>query len=65
METQFVVVKNAEDQYSIWRKDRPLPAGWTLEGMQGTQAECLAHIRDVWTDMTPASLRSPRDAARA
>ncbi|MBW6433300.1 MbtH family NRPS accessory protein [Actinoplanes hulinensis] len=51
------VVRNDEEQYSIWWNDRDLPAGWTAEGFTGSQDECLAHIETVWTDMRPASLR--------
>ncbi|MCC3771374.1 MbtH family NRPS accessory protein [Streptomyces sp. UNOC14_S4] len=51
------VVRNDEEQYSIWWANRELPAGWYAEGFQGTQDECLAHISEVWTDMRPLSLR--------
>ncbi|AZD29882.1 MbtH family protein [Pseudomonas chlororaphis] len=53
----YLVVANDEEQYSIWAADRPLPGGWRLAGKQGTQAECLAYIKEVWTDMRPLSLR--------
>jgi MbtH protein len=53
----YKVVVNHEEQYSIWLADRPIPAGWRDEGTQGTKAECLAHISEVWTDMRPLSLR--------
>lgn len=53
----YAVVVNSEDQYSIWLADRPAPAGWELVGVNGTKAECLAHIETVWTDMRPRSLR--------
>ena len=33
------------------------PAGWRKEGKTGPKSECLAHVKTVWTDMTPASLR--------
>ncbi|MCL8017549.1 MbtH family protein [Streptomyces sp. AS02] len=55
--TSFQVVTNHEEQYSIWPAGRELPLGWTAEGTQGTQAECLAHIDETWTDMRPLSLR--------
>jgi MbtH protein len=54
----YQVVLNGEEQYSIWRDDRPVPAGWRTEGKRGTRAECLAHIDEVWTDMRPRSVRS-------
>ena len=59
IETQdrFKVVINYEEQYSILPADRENPAGWRDEGMQGTREECLAHIKKVWTDMRPLSIR--------
>jgi MbtH protein len=61
----YRVVRNDEDQYSIWADDRPLPAGWHDAGFAGTKEDCLAHIDTVWTDMRPRSLREAmeRDAA--
>jgi MbtH protein len=51
------VVVNHEDQYSIWFADRQLPLGWREVGKQGLKSECLAYIKEVWTDMRPLSLR--------
>jgi MbtH protein len=51
------VVVNHEEQYSIWPADRETPAGWREVGKVGTKAECLAYIKEVWTDMRPLSLR--------
>jgi len=56
-DVQFKVVMNHEEQYSIWRADRTNAPGWRDEGTRGTKAECLAHIKLVWTDMRPLSLR--------
>ena len=53
----YAVVVNDEEQYSIWRTGRELPAGWHAEGFTGTEDECLAYIDQTWTDMRPASLR--------
>jgi uncharacterized protein YbdZ (MbtH family) len=53
----FIVVINEEEQYSIWPEFKTIPDGWRSAGKSGTKAECLAHIREVWTDMRPASLR--------
>lgn len=57
IETQYLVVLNHEEQYSIWWADREIPAGWRAEGFSGAKAACLAHIDEVWTDMRPLSLR--------
>lgn len=56
-ETRYRVVKNDEDQHSIWPADRDNPPGWTDEGFSGPKDECLAHIAEVWTDITPRSVR--------
>jgi MbtH protein len=53
----YRVVRNHEDQYSIWPAERELPPGWYADGVQGPKAECLAHIDRVWTDMRPRSVR--------
>jgi MbtH protein len=55
--TIYTVVMNHEEQYSIWPADRELPLGWTAVGKEGSKAECLAYIEEVWTDMRPLSLR--------
>ena len=55
--TVYTAVVNHEEQYSIWPADRELPLGWTAAGKQGTKAEVLAYIEEVWTDMRPKSLR--------
>lgn len=63
--TEYKVVVNHEEQYSIWFADREPPAGWREVGKQGKKAECLAHIKEVWTDMRPLSLRKAMDEAAA
>jgi MbtH protein len=60
--TQYKVVLNHEEQYSIWPADRENPAGWRDDGKVGTKAECLAYIEEVWTDMRPLSLRRAMEA---
>ena len=55
--TVYRVVKNHEEQYSIWPDSKAIPAGWQDTGKQGSKAECLAYVKDVWTDMRPLSLR--------
>jgi MbtH protein len=61
--TTYKVVLNHEEQYSIWPADRDNAPGWRDAGVQGTKAECLAHIEKVWTDMRPLSLRRRMEEA--
>ena len=55
--TTYKVVVNQEEQYSIWPTERENPLGWSDAGKSGTKAECLAFIKEVWTDMRPLSVR--------
>ena len=55
--TIYKVVVNHEEQYSIWPADRENALGWNDAGKSGTKEECLAYIKEVWTDMRPLSLR--------
>jgi MbtH protein len=55
--TTYKVVVNHEEQYSIWPVERENPLGWRDAGKSGSKPECLAHIREVWKDMRPLSLR--------
>jgi len=59
--TVYKVVVNHEEQYSIWPLDRDNPLGWRDAGKSGLKAECLAFIKEAWTDMRPLSLRKKMD----
>ena len=55
--TIYKVVVNHEEQYSIWPEYKEIPLGWKDVGKSGLKADCLAYIKEVWTDMRPLSLR--------
>ena len=55
--TIYNVVVNHEEQYSIWPAQRENALGWNNTGKSGLKPECLAYIKEVWTDMRPLSLR--------
>jgi MbtH protein len=63
--TIYKVVVNHEEQYSIWPEGRENPPGWQDAGKVGGKAECLAYIKEVWTDMRPLSLRKKMDEAKS
>ena len=63
--TIYLVVVNHEEQYSIWPVHRENPAGWSDAGKSGSKADCLAYIREVWTDMRPLSLRKKMEQGAA
>jgi uncharacterized protein YbdZ (MbtH family) len=55
--TVYKVVVNDEGQHSIWPEHDGNPAGWKDAGKAGLKSECLAYVKEVWTDMRPLSLR--------
>jgi MbtH protein len=63
--TIYKVVLNHEEQYSIWPADRENALGWSDAGKSGLKVDCLAYIKDVWTDMRPLSLRKRMDEQAA
>jgi MbtH protein len=60
--TTYQVLRNDEEQYSLWPLSLDIPAGWQAVGKQGTKAECMSHVDEVWTDMRPRSLREQMTA---
>lgn len=61
--TIYKVVVNHEVEYSIWPVERENPLGWRDAGKAGPKADCLAYIKELWTDMRPLSLRKRMEAA--
>ena len=55
--TTYQVLRNDEEQYSLWPPSLDIPAGWQAVGKQGTKDECMSYVDEVWTDMRPRSLR--------
>jgi MbtH protein len=55
---EYMVVRNDEEQYSIWPAVRDLPAGWHEAGVRGSRQHCLDRIEELWTDMRPRSVRT-------
>jgi MbtH protein len=60
----YQVLINDEEQYSLWPADHDIPDGWRAVGKEGSKADCMAYVDEVWTDMRPRSLREQMDAAK-
>jgi MbtH protein len=60
-DTEYFVVINHEEQYSIWPKELALPDSWRQTKTHGTLYPCVKYIKKVWTDMRPLSLRNVRE----
>lgn len=61
-DARYQVLRNDEDQYSLWLADLDVPAGWQQVGVEGSKDECTTYVDRVWTDMRPRSLRQRMDA---
>ncbi len=62
---RYKVVINHEAQYALWPSHLANAPGWRDEGVSGSKSECLAHVRRVWTDLRPLSLRAEAEAVQA
>ena len=53
-DADYVVLRNEQNQPSLWRADAPVPAGWTAVHGPDAREDCLAYVRENWTDLRPA-----------
>jgi MbtH protein len=53
----FYVLRNAEEQHSLWPTFADVPEGWQVVFGESTRADCLAFVEENWTDLRPKSLR--------
>jgi MbtH protein len=56
---QYLVVRNECEQYGLWPVGLKVPPGWNPVGIEGSGNDCMAYVRQVWTDIRPAHLRTP------
>lgn len=61
-EGEFLVLVNAELQYSLWPTFAAVPEGWSIAYGPSDRQACLDHVSAVWTDMRPAGLAAAMDA---
>ena len=59
---KYVVLRNDEEQYSLWLADQDIPPGWYQVGEEGSKEQCVAYVDEMWTDMRPKSLREQMEA---
>jgi MbtH protein len=61
----FLVLVNADGQYSLWPQFAAVPAGWNSVLGPDSRARCLKYIQENWTDMRPRSLIADMDSGNA
>ncbi len=54
----YFIVKNSEEQYSIWPSYKPLASRWEKVSNKKPKAEYLNYIENNWLDMRPLSLKT-------
>jgi MbtH protein len=54
---QYIVVINHEEQYALWPSHLAIPNGWRASGKSGVKEDCMAYVKEAWTDLTPYSVR--------
>jgi MbtH protein len=54
---EFIVLRNAEWQHSLWPALYEIPEGWESVHGSASRQDCLAYVDSKWTDMRPRSLR--------
>ena len=59
-DVHYTVVRNHEEQHSVWRVDEAVPNGWHEVGVTGTREQCFTYIEEAWPDLCPLSLRTAR-----
>jgi MbtH protein len=55
-EGRYLVLRNDENQHSLWPTFAGVPDGWTVVLTETTREECLAYVEANWSDLRPASL---------
>ncbi|MFF3257445.1 MbtH family protein [Actinacidiphila glaucinigra] len=60
-DAQYLVLVNAERQYSLWPMFVEVPDGWEIAFGEAPRQDCLDYIEQTWTDMRPKSLVDAMD----
>jgi MbtH protein len=55
-DTQHLVLRNDENQHSLWPSFAAVPEGWQVVHGPAARADCLDYVERHWTDLRPASL---------
>ena len=57
-----LVLKNCEEQYSLWPDYKEVPPAWKKVFGPKPKEDCLKYVKENWTDMRPLSLRKKMEA---
>jgi MbtH protein len=52
-DADYTVLRNDENQHSLWPAFATVPDGWTVVHGPGRRADCMDYIRENWVDLRP------------
>ena len=55
---QFYILRNEQQQYSLWPHHCALPKGWSVECPPQSLEACNAWLAENWSTLTPAHYAS-------
>lgn len=55
---QFYILRNDQQQFSLWPHHCALPEGWTVECLPQSLEACNAWLAENWSTLTPAHYAS-------
>ena len=61
---RFYVLRNKEEQHSLWPTFAAVPDGWDVVFGEASRAECLDYVNENWTDILLLSARNAVAEAR-
>ena len=53
---RYLVLRNHENQHSLWPSTIEVPAGWTVALPESSRQAALEYVEEHWPDLRPASL---------
>ena len=61
IEELYLVLKNCEEQYSLWPECKKVPVAWEVVFGLESKKNCIQYVNETWVDMRPLSLRKKMD----
>ena len=55
-DADYVVLRNQQNQHSLWRAGIAVPNGWTVVHGPESRTDCLTYVREHWTDLRPSDV---------
>ena len=52
-DANYAVLRNDENQHSLWPAFAEVPGGWTVVHGPGPREDCMTYIRENWVDLRP------------